>query len=1227
MASSRELINQARQKQLPLYNALPEESGLIDLHALPEQQGDALLRQLLSANSWQLPLESSSGEEAALLRAYFDARAFERMEGHNPFALGFPIYLSQDEDGETIAAPLLLWEIQLEPGPRHNSPWRLSRTPTHSIRANPCLLAYWQEAFGEDCGPVFERLLRKGQIHLPALQVLCRELSDRLKLEALETFEQLAALPSETELEAASKDTGQIVWSAALGLFDEQRAHSSATVPLAAEPTSSPTAGHPFSLLSLDPYQAAAAEALQAQGVLWAAGAAGTGKSALAHHLMVNSLANGEACLLLSPRVGGLREHEAALEKLGLGRLAFLLRDTAPDKMLMLDILRAASTVGQPLPPYDVQQYQQLAARGQRLHEKLGKSYRAYHAAAVGPYAWAEAVGQYLRSARAEGKEVLGTQLNAQDYSFSPEEYEALTEVVNRCFQLFEQTDTLHSPLGQLSPSIFLSMEQAPAKTFADEKTELLLGKANRLQLWYINRLNAYADQLSAHYEQYYQRFARQLSSLNDRMAEHRTAFGQAFLQSGSLRFKRLFSSQARSLLDAREEVLADYEKLRSDFERQTYFDFTFPLGEEGGIDRLPKTLAAFEQALQRWRLSLRERVQEEVSRLSRKSVNPRLGFDEQIRELEDSLDSLLDDVNETGLYHLPLSNKALTIPKRQRLLDEVIEQLEVTRRSLGDFDNFYGWQRNWLQLDEKSRRLVKALLKLRPGDWQAAYRTWFLDNALSEHYEAVLPPDLAAVEAYEETRQAILPLLKPHILATWQTKKEEALKALKRRNRDAHKWLMQKGEAGPLHFPSHWQSLGGLPTVACPALLMTPKHALELFSGQQAPFGLVIVEQAHLLEPEVLESLQALGKRLLLLSPNGLNGAPLCPPELSEQWPAFTLERVHSRRPADFRQAVQGEGQMPSPAAFVFEQVGGRYDERSESNEEEARRILALLNKIEQTPQRTYPSVGIVCMSAGQRRLIASLFLGIKQRRSPGVELVQQLERNGLLVMELNELGGQHFDILIVSGTFGAINPDGDMPGHIHRLEAPQMQQHLLALMSRPLQQVWALNSLPKHMLDEALSAPAQLLPAYFAYLRACANGNTSELESLIAHYHEALAVPPAYLPPYTFLAEVERQLRLYLEPGRLRFDKRAGLGQPVLHVAPLRPGQQRHAILVDGFLAYTPFTSFDWEQQQRQALQEEGYVLQQAWSVDWWRNPELEARRLASLIIRGEGAGDEEE
>ncbi|MEQ8707286.1 MAG: hypothetical protein RIC19_25360 [Phaeodactylibacter sp.] len=1230
-ASAQELIQYAWNASGTHLNAHPDFEVALDLASLPNEQGKALLMQLMQGGFRDI-VTTGVDQEPRVRQVYFEGKAWERSRGGTAVGIGYPFFQAEDKSGRPIFAPLLIWEVHLEPGNKYNSPWRLSRTPTHRLRPNLYLLSYWKAQNGKDLSGIFDRFLDRQAFDLKHLQQLCTDVGAELSVEQIVLTGTPGIPPS--QVPDAPERGEAFVESAILSFFPHQPPFTvGASQPAKAE---TDEAGYIFGPYVLDPFQATVAAELQASGRIWADGHSGTGKSALGVHLLVNQLANGKPCLVVSARTGILKEYETAIGQLGLSKLAFLLRDTAADKMLMLDILRAAVANREVRTSYDHRRWKQAVNKGQRLHTKLTESYRAYRRSTISGLPWAETIGQYLESARTEGKELLGTQLNTQDYTFDTATYEALAEVVERCHRLLEQTHTTRSPLGSLSPGLFLRMEEEEAKTFAATQVQQLQDKATRLQLWFINRLDAYADQLSAHYEQYYQKFARQLSQLKDQMAEQESAFGEAFYSAGAgtLRLKQVFSERAKALRQARKNILEDYETLKDDFQRQPYFDAEFPKWEEAEMPGLNQWLKAFETRLQHWRMNLREQVQDEVTRLSRKSVNPRLGFASQVEELEESLDRLLDDINETGLYHLPLSHNTLTLPKRQRFLEEVVEQLEETKGALPDFKNFYAWQRNWLQLDEYARRLIKALLKVKPNNWMAAFRTWFLDNALSQSYEAVLLPDLEAIDEYAKVVERLREDLAPHTLQLWQSRKEQAVQDLRRRRKIAHKWLMQGGAIeAPIQFARHLRTLGEVPMAVSPAILTVPHLAEELFSEGRQRFGLVIVEEAHLLSAALLERLSALGDRTLMLSPRGWDNDALQPEEIKEDVPAFQLRHAY-KTSLHLRDAVRPGSAIPTKEQVSFIQVDGIYDEVSEQNDAEARTVLAMLTKIERTPQRTYPSVGIVCLTTGQRLLLADHLLGIKQRRSTGVEIIQQLDRNGLTLMDLSEIEGQKFDILILASTFGRVGPNGPVTGHVHRLDNPEAQQQIEALMCAARQKVWVVSSLPESWLEEGLKLFefGQRLPACLAYWKACASSDVAGIEQLSARFATYFQQSVAFPPPFTLLRQVQQYLRPYLSPGRLHLTERPSEDQLSLTVDPAPGFSGKFGLTVDGFKAHTPYTSFAWEAQQRQYWKEQGYDLHQIWSPEWWRNPELQARKLASVLIQEEsppalGAAEEEE
>jgi len=1218
-------------------NALPVQPRRIDIARLEGDFAYALIENLLKGKPFEMAADPPFLIAQELQACYFEARASERVRGNQPFGLGFPLFLSADEGGEAIAAPLFIWSLDLEPSPRHIGRWPVSRKPFQKIAYNRFLTAYWDATAGTKLTAHFEAALATGRMDANLLARLCREAGEMLGLENTSQSIALADTPDAKEW-GRFQEQPQIHWSGVLGLYRPHH-HLFAAESEVENTDAGPPPVHSLGLLPLDPFQSTAVHTVFNNGTTLITGMPGAGRAHLAVHLLSNALSNGQRCLVVAPRLPALRAVQQRLEQLGLGRLSFLLRDTIQDLPLFTEIIRASASAKEPELRYSREDFRLLAARAERLKNRLDTSYLATRSFAIGNKSWTETVGLYLKSIRKEGKETLATQLNPQDYQFSDEEYEQLSNAIASCRRLLGDADVLRSPLNKLHPGIFLHIDKEGAKPFIEEKTEALINRALGLRSWYINRVNAYSELLSAHYEQYYQEYARRLAQLKDRIAECYGRFGEAFGSSGlgGLRFKSVFSGSAREMLEARQAAAAAYEKLRSDFEGNAYFEYNFLPADEGrDIPAVKEALDGFEQGLVRWRAGLREAVQDEILRLSHKTVHPRLGFKEQVAELEEGLDSLLEQANESGLYHLPLSHKSLTIPKRQRFLDDLIEQLEVTRRSLDDFDAFYDWQNNWLQMGEGARRLVKALIKGRPEDWQAAFESWFLDNCLSRRYKAVLPPEPENLRELAETMEAFKPMLLPQILLSWHSRKEEGMRRLRRLYRPAYQLITGKHlEQDPVILKGHLRK--GLDAVSAimPALLATPQATGELFAGTGYRFDLIIAEDTSLLSLQEVNMLRGLANKAVFLGnalPEGHSPEPAAYRLLRETGTATAaLYQNHYAFPGNLLQARQQAGGLApkpeAPAGLYFEQLDGRYDEQTEANEEEALHLIGLLNKVEKTPQRTYPAVGIACLTKGQRDLLASYLLHIKQRRSTGVEVIQQLERNGLTVLHVSELSGQRFDILFISGTYGVIDLKGTMTGHIQQLGKAKALEQLFALMSTAEKRVHIINSIPLPVLDKLAAAPGTresfLLASYFKYVRSVSKQGQDAAAGLIESLPAWMHFHSPFRPPWPFFEEVAQRLQPYLGPGRIQL----GNDQAPLKIQAAGPRQQSMYIAPDGFLAQSPATDYRWEYEQAGTLEARGFRPVPAWSADWWRNPELEARKMASLIIRQERLLPEEE
>jgi HPt (histidine-containing phosphotransfer) domain-containing protein len=1227
---------QAYRNSLPLYGTH------VDICHLQEGFASRFLALLVAGEPFQLAVNPGFTHSEQLKNAFFDAQLHAKAKSGQALGLGFPYFLGKDTEGKAIAAPLLIWQLDIEAAAKLNGGWTILRKPLHRVVPNYFLLSYWQQTYGFDALPLFEALEKKNPIRAKDLLQLYTELSDELGLAAEEAEEaelEIENAPSIKDFEATDQK-GIIRWMATFGLFPPLNA-SFASSAAEAEPPSKKLA-HPYSPIVLSPEQATAYEIFSKHSALWIGGASGSGKSWLGLHTAINALLNGQHCLVVSKSAGALRQYQEQLIQHGLGRLAFLLRDNIQDKQLFLNLIKAAILAKAPETNYEQKDYQFHTDKLERLKAKLDNAYRSTRKLVFRGHNWTNTVGLYLQSIQKEGRELLATQVNAADYDFTNEEFDQLREAITSCFELFQRTHTQRSSLNNLNPGIFLRMEKEEAAGFIEEKLEQLIEKGKRLQHWYINRIDTYSNLLANHYENYFEQLSALIIQLEDHIADQYARYGTSFGESSSrgLNIRKFFSSEASTKANAQAKIFEQFEKIKQQFNKSAYFDFDFlPDRELRSVSVVQQQLDAFQKSLQEWRMRQREIVQDEVGRLSLKTAHPKLNFDQQLEDLENSLNGFLEQINESGLYHLPFHNKTLVIPKQQRLLENVQEHLEETQNALPDFDNFYDWQSNWLELDGKARRLINVFVKVQPDNWLAALESWFFDNLLTKHYEAILPADIEDIKALGKSFEALKHLYLPYLLEFWHQRKEKAFKKFRRQHKKAYQAILDDKILSHQAFARFFKKGSSAIHEAMPILLTSPELLAHTLSKAGRVYDVIIVEEAQLLNEQETQFLNAISSRTMFLGYDNPQAPPPAKVYLEAiDAPRCQLDTIWAEYPSDLISAIQKFQHEQKNDLFAgriyLEQVDGRYDEQLQNNEEEALRAISLLNEIKRTPQRTYPSVGIVGFTKGQRFLISSYLLDIKQRRSNGVETIQQLERNGMMVLSIDELEGQHFDYLIISGTYGPIGLAGTMAEEFHELSGENGVNALSTLMSRAHKGVFFLNSIPRVVLEDCLDQQswngAYLYAMYVEYLNAIQHENAPQINTILETLSERKpATEVVYPVPTVFIEQVQSYLAPYLGKGQARIHQYPELDEAPIQIPLSRQAGRSSWIDMDVFLGQTPYTDHRWEYAHILALEKNDDWPFYCHSANWWRNPNQEARKLASFIIKAEKEGymDEEE
>lgn len=1189
------------------------------------------LEKLLKMQPFRLKMQADQGSHERFQHWFYSQRNAERLHAERPLGLGYPLLTIRFGE-QLISAPLLIWPMQIEPGSEGPTQWNLTYTAEYGCRTNNILIdwlkKYKQTDISADLLDLFSHQDRLA-LRLPEF---CTALSDKLCLDNPGTSLSLMTCPDPQGLYQLAEN-GAVVWSGLLAWYPEYYSDQVDMAGLAAiAKRKIEEITHPFGALPIDPWQAAAAELYQHKGAVLIDGHSGTGKTQLLLYLLTNALLNNRRCLVVSPSMAALKRIQDQLVGMGLEKWHFLLRDEVSDKAVLLETLKAIAKTDTPSPDANEATFRQSLDKALRSKKKLDERFRALHKPVFGDNTWTETVGLFLAANKREGKEILSNQLNAQDFSFDYEEFKSLKLAIEGCYPLFQRINTLNHPLRNLNAGIFIHQTKQEGLHFIQTRLDHFIAKTQQLQLTGIAGLNEYHDRLSDYCERYYASLMDLVERIKDTIRDNTNKFGDTFLvaaQSG-MRFKGIFSAKQREMLDAYQELSGQYEELKRQFATNNFLvDIT--LSEASTAAQIKATVDKLEEALANWIDNLPNYLLEELQRLNAKTVNPRTELQDKVEKLEFEFDALLDEINESGLYQLPLENKMLTIPKRHKFLEAVIDQMETTRLNLRDFDAFYDWQRHWFRLPEVARRIVKALASVRPPDWVGALESWYLHNCLSRAYETALPisdmdlkPGVAAIKQVRELSMA-------HIIKKSADARELALKAARRREKGHFELLFGKRNSElsvDLKLKDIFEKGFEDITRIIPIWLTTPRQLQHtLLSGENSGFDVVFVDEAQDFDPGVFSRIPFGAAHIAIFASRQLSGMEgKLPAKLIEAgFPHASLHICHKWAPGDLGALSDNKTEWAEEAigAFqvVFEQVDGRFDESTGLNEAEAQRILQLLNDIHPTPQRTFPSVGIICMNEQQRDLIARYLLQIKQKRLPGAEKIQQLERNGLGVYAPGELSGLSFDTLILSGTWGLTDLRGSLPASVDELLA---EGHWQALMNRAKNKIVILNSIPVSILEQWQYQSQQnhkyLLANYYQYMKALAEADATAQDIIVQRLRTQFSSNLGLPGSSSFSVEVAQSLAAYLEAGRMQLDQHFGHWRFPLIIQNKGTDQRPVLIQPDAYFSSASHTDMVWEYEQRQKLSDNGFDYLPVWSAAWWKAAQQEARKIAGELIKME-------
>ena len=1158
------------------------------------------IKSLLTTGNAECLLQPRAEQAATLWHLYAEQRSARRLEGRHVLYFTYP-YLLVAEEEQTTAHSLLRWPVLLEPPVNTRSEWRLRIDTNHQPAYNKRLFGQLVEDVKGNWHDHLSAAISPAQDSLERLRIFVGDLLEKTMIQAASTYPALASFPP-AERFPKPGEASELWWSATLTLDAENWEFT----PAIADHWKSPlpyeeSAIGDLVLARLSPCQYAFFRQVYGQRFALLQGNQPHYFSDTINELLKVVLWQGKSCLIIARHKAALEQGYAKLMKSPrLKHFAFLWQDEYTDLPVLAGKVKTFDKDRPVVAAYDAVQWRTKLNRASRFQRQYDTWFSASRQAIFGEKSWSELLGYYLHFSRIEGKELLASQLNASQYQYQPVEYREIVRALASTEPLHRQLNTLHHPLSNLNSAIFVHQEEQESQAFIRSTTTKLLTIARKLHQRYVRLQSQYADQLAAFHEAHYLQLRTALEHAEELWEDGQNSFGTDTLRSGdrTLRLYGRFSDKYQQALAQKERILQAYGALKEAHQAVGPFEYTWPDQKPAALlAQMRELLRGYRKSLEGWRNQLSHLIQEDMLRLNYKTGRSELESTAQVEPLELELEVFMDEVNASGLYQLPLQSKTLTLPRQQKNLEEIIDQLEQTTEGLTDYSAFYAWQRNWFSLSELARKTIQAILRSRPNDWEAAFSSWYFHQCLQQNYDPipVLNGDAATQHIAEvEQLRAQLPGV---IVKDWESRQKQAAADLKPMLKfwpDSVRKLLK----------NYGSSVGDL----FPIAYANPETGAELAKY----YDLVILDRAE--ELSISDSAEVLNEAQQL--------AILTPGEVDELPSDHLLRHLrHGDIPSTLCRPVAGssliERWTSRNAQVQFYQVEGRYSSENQTNEVEVQEAVKLLNAVPQGEGLRYPRLGILCWTKAQRDAVQYMLYQIKKERSPGTDLILQLERNGLTVLSVEEATAQQFDELIVSLSFGAIDHKGHLPEHLQELNTTagfSKLQHLEECL-RAAKKIHFLNSVPLDEVEGRLTWIDRPGERYVALLTAAAKAMAEQSYATLQELLESWPATGLREKPDDSLAvELSYRLGQLLPDWTWTFQMPQQIGEHTL-VAKAPNGRQI-LLLADDFIARGRATTLDWENWQRDRLRLAGYQILSFSSEALWKQPAKTCHRIAAQL-----------
>lgn len=476
----------------------------------------------------------------------------------------------------------------------------------------------------------------------------------------------------------------------------------------------------------LDRYQLKAKRAIRENDLLIIHGDSDTGKSHFLNHLVADRVTSGQRVLFLTSENQKIKAAQRFLKPFGLGPHSLVVQQNeivsqAMKDLLIREIKQKSKSIVNPVLLAMYSDYEYAKKVVERHYEVLNRQL-------LFDKSWHE-----LLALQAFDKNTVATLhyneiLQPNGFQFEPENYDDLLDTIVQAFDWVSEdlasTDRLFdSTIYNLEneDQAWLTIEQWIVEA-RKKTTKLIIALSRFMDDYAKNRKQLFLEKIAAFKKQMEEigqaadRLQRQKESENVQ-TKGRSLFGnrQKEKKEWQVALDELAERFFDSIAHAPEEV-SQYLLTEKETDSSSITDLL----------SLTTSVTAIKQRISELRPSMMQWVRQKLD-----ALNPNQSENSQLQHLESEVQELYKWINQTSRINQEYENTAFSVSKKLKQLETLLADLNYFASLEHGFKRFFEWNRFYYAQSAQAQYLIDKLLLIRPADWIAFFRNWYVQNTI----------------------------------------------------------------------------------------------------------------------------------------------------------------------------------------------------------------------------------------------------------------------------------------------------------------------------------------------------------------------------------------------------------------------------------------------------------------------------------------------------------------